>query len=413
MTIALRVIPPVIRTARRPQRMIERSLMVYRRTWIIIVPGFFEPLFYLLSTRVGLGRLVGDVSVNGKVVDYATFVAPALMASSAMNGAVYDSTMNVFDKLKHSKTYDAVLATPMGIGDVTLGEIGWALLRGLLYATTFLLAMLMLETVHSSWALMAIPACVLIGLAFASCGLAAVTFIRSWADFGWVPTATMPLFLFSATFYPASSLWQVASVVADLAAVSPRGPRPFGDHRNCRLVDPRLRGVPPGDGLLRPVGRLETTQPPAALLTVARSKTSPEGLDERATISAHCGDAAFEQGAGMSGFLDKAKEMAENVKDKIEDKLPDSVKEKLHIGDHKAQADEATAPVAEAATATATATEDAATGTAASVSDAADTAEDKSGGALDDVEDKGEEIENTASDTIEDAIPGDKGGDGH
>ncbi len=205
MTIALRVIPPVIRTARRPQRMIERSLMVYRRTWIIIVSGFFEPLFYLLSTRVGLGQLVGDVSVNGKVVDYATFVAPALMASSAMNGAVYDSTMNVFDKLKHSKTYDAVLATPMGIGDVTLGEIGWALLRGLLYATTFLVAMVMLGTVHSPWALMAIPACVLIGFAFASCGLAAVTFIRSWADFGWVPTATMPLFLFSATFYPASS----------------------------------------------------------------------------------------------------------------------------------------------------------------------------------------------------------------
>ncbi len=115
----------------------------------------------------------------------------------------------------------------------------------------------------------------------------------------------------------------------------------------------------------------------------------------------------------MSGFLDKAKEMAENVKDKIEDKLPDSVKQKLHIGDDKAPANEATASVAEAATAAATATGVAATGTAASDSDATDIAEDKSGGVLDDVEDKGDEIGNTASDTIEEAIPGDKDGDGH
>ena len=413
MTIALRVIPPVIRTARRPQRMIERSLMVYRRTWIIIVSGFFEPLLYLLSTRVGLGHLVGDVSVNGKVVDYATFVAPALMASPAMNGAVYDSTMNVFDKLKHSKTCDAVLATPMGIGDVTLGEIGWVLLSAAALRND-----VPVGDVDARDGAFAMGA-------DGDPGVCADRFrlrlVRARRDHlhpqlgrlrvgAHGDDAAVPVL---GDVLPRVLLWQVASVVADLAAVSPRGPRPFGDHRNCRLVDPRLRGVPPGDGLLRPVGRLETTQPPAALLTVARSKTSPEGLDERATISAHCGDAAFEQGAGMSGFLDKAKEMAENVKDKIEDKLPDSVKEKLHIGDHKAQADEATAPVAEAATATATATEDATTGTAASVSDAADTAEDKSGGALDDVEDKGEEIENTASDVIEDAIPGDKGGDGH
>ena len=205
MTIALRVIPPVVRISRRPQRMIERSLMVYKHTWILIVSGFFEPLFYLLSTRVGLGHLVGTVTSGGRSVDYATFVAPALMASSAMNGAVYDSTMNVFHKLRYAKTYDAILATPMGVGDVTLGEIGWALIRGLVYACTFLVAMTALGTVHSAWALLAIPACVLIGFSFASCGLALVTYMRGWADFEWVPTVTMPLFLFSATFYPASS----------------------------------------------------------------------------------------------------------------------------------------------------------------------------------------------------------------
>ena len=71
--------------------MIERSIMVNRRTWLIIVSGFFEPLFYLLSIRVGFGDLVGDVDVDGESIPYAEFVAPALMAASAMNGAVYES----------------------------------------------------------------------------------------------------------------------------------------------------------------------------------------------------------------------------------------------------------------------------------------------------------------------------------
>jgi lipooligosaccharide transport system permease protein len=75
----------------------------------------------------------------------------------------------------------------------------------MLYATTFLITMAVLGTVHSWWALAALPACVLIGAAFASCGLALVTYMRGWSDFEWIPTVTMPLFLFSASFYPASS----------------------------------------------------------------------------------------------------------------------------------------------------------------------------------------------------------------
>ena len=105
--------------------------MVNRHTWLIIVTGFFEPLFYLLSIRVGFGSLVGDVEYAGQSIPYAEFVAPALMAASAMNGAVYETTMNVFFKLKHAKLYDAVLATPMVPADVALGEIGWAVVRGL------------------------------------------------------------------------------------------------------------------------------------------------------------------------------------------------------------------------------------------------------------------------------------------
>jgi lipooligosaccharide transport system permease protein len=204
-TLALRIMPPVLRNARRPGRPIERNALVSRRTWIIIVSGFFEPLFYLLSIRIGLGKLVGDLTIDGNVVDYATFVAPALMASSAMNGAIYDSTMNVFHKLRYARIYDAMLSTPLGAGDVALGEIGWALIRGQLYAVAFLVVMAAMGLTGSWWVLMALPACALIGLAFASAGMAATTYMRGWSDFEWVPTAMMPLFLFSATFYPAST----------------------------------------------------------------------------------------------------------------------------------------------------------------------------------------------------------------
>ena len=205
VTSGWRIVPPEVLVARRPQRMIERSAMVVRRSPIIYVSGFFEPLFYLLSIRIGFSQLVGTVEVGGQTIDYAAFVAPALMAASAMNGAVYDSTMNVFFKLRHARLYDAVLATPMTPGDVALGEIGFAVLRGLLYSIAFLVTMWAMGMVGSPWVLMAVPACVLIGFAFAAVGMAATTAMRSWADFEYVSAVTLPLFLFSGTFYPPSA----------------------------------------------------------------------------------------------------------------------------------------------------------------------------------------------------------------
>jgi lipooligosaccharide transport system permease protein len=199
-----RIVPGVVFDVRRPQRMIERSVMVYRRTWLVLVSGFFEPLFYLLSIRIGLSALVGDVEVDGRLVAYDQFVAPGLMAASAMNGAVFDSTMNIFYKIKHAKLYDAVLTTPMSAGDVAVGEIGFAVIRGALYATAFMVTMWALGMVESPWIVMSIPACVLIGFAFAAIGMACTTYMRSWADFEYVPAATLPLFLFSATFFPVS-----------------------------------------------------------------------------------------------------------------------------------------------------------------------------------------------------------------
>lgn len=200
-----RVVPPILRQSRRAHRMIERSLYVNKLGWMIVVSGFFEPLFYLFSIRIGFGSLIGDIEFAGRSVSYAEFVAPALMASSAMNGAVYDSTMNVYFKLRYARLYDGVLATPMSSKDVAVGEIGWALTRGTLYSVVFLGCLLALGLTESWTAFLAVPACLLLGAAFASVGMAATTYMRSWEDFDWVQTVVLPSFLFSATFYPLSA----------------------------------------------------------------------------------------------------------------------------------------------------------------------------------------------------------------
>jgi lipooligosaccharide transport system permease protein len=187
---------------RRPWRVVERNALAYRRVWYVFVAGFAEPVFYLLSIGIGVGDLVGDIVVGGDAVSYRVFVAPALLATAAMNGAIFDTTFNFFVKFKYMKNYDAILATPLGARDVAAGEVTWALLRGAIYSAVFLLTMLAFGYVESWWAVFAVPAAVLIGLAFAGAGLAATTFMRSFVDFDYVNLALVPLFLFSATFFP-------------------------------------------------------------------------------------------------------------------------------------------------------------------------------------------------------------------
>ncbi len=216
MTLVARVAPPVLFGGRRAGLLIERNLLVYRRTWMVIVSGFFEPLFYLLSIGLGLGALIGTVPYGGQAIAYTAFVAPALMASSAMNGAIYDSTFNVFFKLRYAKTYDAILATPLGVADVALGEIGWALIRGAIYATTFLLVMFALGFVLSPLAILALPAAILIGFAFGAVGMAATSFMRTWQDFDMIQLVILPLFLFSATFYPIETYPDVVRLFVQL-----------------------------------------------------------------------------------------------------------------------------------------------------------------------------------------------------
>ncbi|MCD1267666.1 ABC transporter permease [Microbacterium sp. MEC084] len=190
--------------AGNPWSVVERGLVAARSSsWIVVLSGFFEPVFYLASMGIGLGALVGDVQTSqGVEVSYAAFIAPALLAVSAMNGAIYDSTWNVFFKLNYGKLYEGMLSTSLGPLDVALGEILYALLRGLLYATGFM-AIMQLAGLNLSWtAILALPAVLLIAFGFASLGMAVTSYMKTFQHMDWINFALLPMFLFSATFYP-------------------------------------------------------------------------------------------------------------------------------------------------------------------------------------------------------------------
>jgi lipooligosaccharide transport system permease protein len=245
---------------------IERNVFAYRRMWLIFLTGFFEPLLYLLSIGVGVGALVGTVHYAGQTVDYDVFVAPGLLAAAAMNGAVFDTTFNFFFKYKYARTFDAMLATPLGTTDIALGELGWAMMRGTIYSGAFLLTMAVLGLTSSPWAVLCLPAAMLIGFAFAGAGMAATTYMRSFVDFDYVNIVLLPLFLFSGTFFPLSRYptglrlivqctplyqgvalerslalgdfsWTLLVHVAYLAAMGVAGVRIAG-HRLTRLLQP-------------------------------------------------------------------------------------------------------------------------------------------------------------------------------
>ena len=205
--LGLRVVPSFGHGARQ---IVVHNFLVYRRAWVVFLTGFLEPVFYLFSIGVGVGGLVGDFRLDdGSLVSYASFVAPALLASSAMNGALFDATYGIFFRFKYDKLYDGLTATPMTPAQIAVGELAWALLRSTCYSVAFVAVMTGMGLVESWWGLLAVPATMVIGFGFGGAGMALTTYMKSWQDFEYVQLAVMPMFLFSATFYPLSAYPQL------------------------------------------------------------------------------------------------------------------------------------------------------------------------------------------------------------
>ena len=189
--------------AGRPQQVLFRNWIAFKSSaWIAVVSGFLEPVLYLLAFGYGVGELVGNLTTSTGEVSYAAYIAPGLLATSAMNGALLDSTWNVFFKLNESRLYNAMLATSLGPLDVALGEIAWALMRGGLYATAFTVVIAVLGLVTTWWALLAIPAAIIVAFGFASFGMAITSYMKSHHQMNFFYIFILPMFLFSGAFYP-------------------------------------------------------------------------------------------------------------------------------------------------------------------------------------------------------------------
>ncbi|MGH2706886.1 MAG: ABC transporter permease [Actinomycetota bacterium] len=196
---------------RRPQvslrmawRLWARNAFIYRRTYKLnILPNFFEPLLYLMAMGFGLGAYLSRV--NG--VRYIDFIAPGLVAVSAMYGASFEVTWNCFFKMAERNVYDGCIATPLTIEDVALGEILWGATRALIYGVTFLATASLFGVVHSWWALAAPMAIGLVGLMFSVIGLTYTAVIQNMDFFAYYWTLFItPMFLFSGIFFPLDRL---------------------------------------------------------------------------------------------------------------------------------------------------------------------------------------------------------------
>lgn len=197
----------------------RRDLTAVRHSgyWLVVLSGFFEPVLYLLAIGIGVGRLVEGFQLpDGTTVSYATFVAPAMLAASAMNGALSEATYNFFAKMKWAKLYDAMVATPLRPFEIAVGELGWALMRGSMYAVAFLAIMVVLDLTTAGWAVLAFFAALLVGFAFGAVGMAMSTLMRSWQDFDYLNAVQFGMFLFSATFVPIESYPAVVRVVVEV-----------------------------------------------------------------------------------------------------------------------------------------------------------------------------------------------------
>lgn len=210
--LVTRVVPP-IRRKWRGVYVMERNIVATKSFWPVLLSGLFEPIFYLFAIGVGIGQLTGDVEFAGVPVEYTAFVAPAMLAATAMNGAIFEGT-NIFFKLKYGRIYEGILATPVEPVDVAAGEIGWTLTRGGIYSGAFLVVMAVMGLVESPVGILAFPASVLVGYAFGALATAATTWMRTIQDLDYVTFVSVPLFLFSATFYPLSVYPPVLQVVA-------------------------------------------------------------------------------------------------------------------------------------------------------------------------------------------------------
>jgi lipooligosaccharide transport system permease protein len=196
---------------------VAHHLVVYRRTWKgSMFVSFASPILFLAAIGLGLGSLVGRGAASSlSGASYVSFLTPGLLAGTAMQTAFVETTYPVMARIQWLRTYDGMLATPLEVSDILLGEVGWLALRLTITAAAFFTVMLLFGTVHSVAAVLVIPVAVLTGLAFGAPIMAFTATQRKDKGFPTIQRFIItPLFLLGGVFFPISQLPQLVQGVA-------------------------------------------------------------------------------------------------------------------------------------------------------------------------------------------------------
>ena len=203
-------LPPLPTTQDLVGRAVAYWLAQYRRTWRgTAITTVLEPLGFLAAMGLGLGVLVDDGTGSAALggVGYLEFIAPGLLAATAMQTASFESTYPVMGAIKWHRTYHAQLATPLRVVDVLAGHLVFVAMRLAVTATVFLLVMALFGAIASPWAVLALPAAVLTGLAYTPAIFAFAATRENDSGFAMLfRFGIMPMFLFSGTFFPVEQL---------------------------------------------------------------------------------------------------------------------------------------------------------------------------------------------------------------
>ena len=197
-------------------RPLEFFFAQYRRVWRgTAISSVVTPVIFLLAFGFGLGELVDQTTDLPAGVSYLEFVAPGLLAATAMQIASFEASWPVLSAIKWSRQYHAMLATPLRIGDVLLGHQAFIAFRMLMTATVYLAAIAAFGAVNSPLGILAIPVTVLVGIAFAAPIAAWGAYTESDASFVAIfRFVILPMFLFSGTFFPIERLPDALQLVA-------------------------------------------------------------------------------------------------------------------------------------------------------------------------------------------------------
>ena len=192
----------------RFMRVWHRNFIVYKKIWKInFLPPILEPLFYILAFGIGLGAMIGHINYQGREISYVAFIAPALLSINMMYNAFFENTYASFVRMYYQKTFDAIMATPLSVSEVIVGEIVWGATKSLIATAIMLAVVSLFGLVQYPYGLLVLPLSFLAGMAFGAVGML-FTGITPSIDMFNLPIFLFitPMFLFSGTFFPLNDL---------------------------------------------------------------------------------------------------------------------------------------------------------------------------------------------------------------